>query len=182
MGMTKPTRVLVASFPDREPGNGSGARERIQAGRHTVLLFFQRGACAPLESLSPLRRGPPPGEKRPSHSNNIARFKTSGRYEVWQCQAEAEPSRSRAESCAQPSSASSLSKPRASRASRAKLSQAEPEAVSRASRAKQSHTGQAEPQAERNRDARAEVPRAVASRAEPRAASRAAATSSLAEP
>ena len=40
MGMTKPTRVLVASFPDPEPGNGSGARERIQAGRHTVLLFF----------------------------------------------------------------------------------------------------------------------------------------------
>ena len=70
----------------------------------------------------------------------------------------------------------------ASRASRAKLSQAEPEAVSQASRAKQSHTGQAEPQAESNRDARAEVPRAVARRAEPRAASRAAATSSLAEP
>ena len=40
MGMTKPTRVLVASFPDREPGNGSGARERIQAGRHTGSFIF----------------------------------------------------------------------------------------------------------------------------------------------
>ena len=102
-----------------------------------------------------------------SHSNNIARYKTSGRYEYMAAPAEAEPSRSRAEPCAQPSSASSLreqpwAKPICD------PSQAEPEVVSRASQAEQSHTGQAEPQAERSRDARAEVPRAVASRAEPR--------------